>query len=68
MREKSTELKDFYESKVWEFHKIANPYELIRLQNLLAFLAPKSTVVVLDAGCGGGACKNLAKNIDYNCA
>lgn len=55
MREKSTELKDLYESKFWEFHKIANPYELIRLQNLIEFLAPKSTVVVLDAGCGGGA-------------
>lgn len=55
MREKSTELKDFYESKIWEFHKIANPYELIRLQNLLEFLTPKSTDVVLDAGCGGGA-------------
>ena len=54
MREKSTELKDFYESKVWQFHKTANPYELIRLQNLLAFLAPKSTDAVLDAGCGGG--------------
>lgn len=55
MREKSTELKDFYESKVWEFHKITNPYEVIRLQNLLEFLAPKSTDVILDAGCGGGA-------------
>jgi len=54
MRERGVELKDFYESKIWEFHSITSLYERIRVQNLLEFLVPESTDIILDAGCGGG--------------
>jgi precorrin-6B methylase 2 len=50
-----TELKDFYESKVWSYHDVTNPYEKFRLRNIFEFLAPKTTDVILDAGSGGGS-------------
>jgi ubiquinone/menaquinone biosynthesis C-methylase UbiE len=57
-----TEPKDFYESNVWRFHDVANPYERFRLKNLLEFLAPKPTEIVLDVGSGGGSyTKSVAK-------
>jgi ubiquinone/menaquinone biosynthesis C-methylase UbiE len=62
LQTKTKEFKDFYESSVWKFHPTANIYERIRLQNLSEFLAPKSTDILLDAGCGGGTyTKHLAK-------
>lgn len=44
----------FCETKVWRFHRIVNSYELIRSQNILEFLAPVSSGLILDVGCGGG--------------
>jgi len=62
LQTKTKEFKDFYESSVWKFHPVVNLYERIRLQNLFGFLAPKSSDVLLDAGCGGGTyTKHLAK-------
>jgi SAM-dependent methyltransferase len=54
MLPKAANLKTFYETKVWRFHRIVNPYELIRSQNIVEFLAPVSSGLILDAGCGGG--------------
>jgi ubiquinone/menaquinone biosynthesis C-methylase UbiE len=50
-----TELKDFYESNVWSFHEVKNPYEKFHLRNILEFLAPQKNEMVLDVGSGGGS-------------
>lgn len=50
-----TELRNFYESNMWRFHDVTNPYEMFRLKNLLEFLAPKPSELVLDVGSGGGS-------------
>ena len=54
MAKRSNDLRDFYESRVWKSHRIGNPYEVVRFQNILDFLGTKSGNTVLDAGCGGG--------------
>ena len=54
MAKRSSDLRDFYESRVWKSHRIGNPYEVVRFQNILDFLGTKSGNTVLDAGCGGG--------------
>lgn len=54
MQESGVELKDFYESKIWKFHNITNPYEQIRLQVLLEFFTSEPMDIILDIGCGGG--------------
>jgi len=59
-----TELKDFYESHVWSYRDVTNPYEKFRLRNVLEFLAPKKTDVVLDVGSGGGS---YARSIGERC-
>jgi len=48
-----TNLKDFYESRIWKFHSGMELYEQIRLETLFEFLEPKPNEVFLDAGCGG---------------
>jgi len=49
-----TNLKDFYEGRIWKFHSGMELYERIRLETLFKFLEPKPNEVFLDAGCGGG--------------
>lgn len=46
--------RDFYESRIWKFHQIANLYERIHLQNIFEFLTPKYVDIILDARCEGG--------------
>lgn len=51
--------RDFYESRIWKFHQVANLYERIRLQNIFEFLTPKYVDIILDAGCGGGLIRDI---------
>lgn len=59
-----TELKAFYESNVWTYHDVTNPYEKFRLRNILEFLAPKKNEMILDVGSGGGS---YARKIGERC-
>lgn len=54
MPERSSDLRDFYESRVWKIHQISNPYEVVRFRHILEFLGTESRNTVLDVGCGGG--------------
>lgn len=54
MPKRSSDLRDFYESRVWKIHQISNPYEVVRFRHILEFLGTESGNTVLDVGCGGG--------------
>jgi len=58
-----SELKDFYESRIWKTHKIGNLYELIRFQYIHEFLVNRLAGPVLDAGCGGGTYTQIMANV-----
>jgi ubiquinone/menaquinone biosynthesis C-methylase UbiE len=51
---RSSDLRDFYEGRVWKIHQISNPYEVVRFRHILEFLGTESGNTVLDVGCGGG--------------
>jgi ubiquinone/menaquinone biosynthesis C-methylase UbiE len=54
MSNQNPDLKEFYESRIWKSHRIANPYEVARLRHISTFLAIDSSDTVLGVGCGGG--------------
>jgi len=51
---RSSDLRDFYEGRIWKIHQISNPYEVVRFRHILEFLGTESGNTVLDVGCGGG--------------